>query len=809
MQHAVSQGPENCFPPLNPLFKEFKASALILVVVLVWFSPWWIGGKNLAPLDLLNGMMSPWRQGEETRYAKNHIVSDAVDQYLVYRMVAANSYAKEGWVGWSSLTYGGTAQYANTMALYYDWTMQLHRWFDFWTAWNLGLMAQILLAAFGMHAFLRARDINPLWSCCGALAYAANSQFITWINHRWALSTFCWVPWILLAIQLHRKGSRAAGFAVPILLGMSFLGGTLQHAAIVVLVIIAMWAEEVVQLRTSVDSVPTKRPHAHLLVRYSVWGIGGACLAAMMFLPCADAFFTSNRLGLHTGMTTNVANSVYPQGWLQPLFNLAAYPLQVFPSLLGRCDSIDLLKLFKTELFYVCYFGSLPVIIGFTALWRTNSPTFGRILIWAGLLLPLTPLVRLLYQRLLVLFVIGAILAFTHYMQNAKREERLKLFRFLSIAVSLSVASWTALSVVLLTQPVRLAMLRDRIAEMGGGSSFGYFKTWLQIRADHFISDLFIWSPQQITPLFLLLVALAGLRFTASTRDGLRKAGSWLVTIAVIGEVSVFASRWVVWTDPNEHPLFPTTAESRILQEKVGHDGRVTTVIHPTAHMAFTPFVPNTLSPYGIATISGYDSIIPNGMILPTETPEDAMKLGRCGVTHLITWAGNLDIPSDWKPIWSSRSMDLYENPFAVPRYGGLAETWEKSSFLANKKVAWINLNESSGLENSRLLEMPAGVQWLRIAENHAPGWEYRPVGNPTWQAVGTAEDKAMWLENPTPGQAKRIEMRYRPPLRAAGFAISGATLALLALSAVLSTFCRKPAAAEQKTSLPSDSTLP
>ena len=809
MQHAVSKGPQICLIPLNSLLKNLKAHALIVAVVFAWFSPWWIGGNNLAPLDLLIGMMSPWRQGAETSFAKNHIVSDSVDQYLVYRMLAAESYAKEGWLGWSSLTYGGTAQYANTMALYYDWTMQLHRWFDFWTAWHVGLMSQVLLAAFGMHAFLRARDISPLWSACGALAYAANSQFITWINHRWALSTFCWMPWILLAIQLHRKGSRAAGFAVPILLGMSFLGGTLQHAAIVVLIIIAMWAEEAIQLKKSAESFPAKEHQAALFARYLVWGMGGTGLAAMMFLPCADAFFTSNRLGLHTGMTANVANSVYPQGWLQPLFNLAAYPLQVFPSLLGRCDSIDLLKLFKTELFYVCYFGSLPVIIGFTALWRKNSPTFGRILIWAGLLLPLTPLVRVLYQRLLVLFVIGAILVFTHYMQNVKREEKLKLFRFLSIAVSLTVALWTAISVVLLTQPVRLAVLRDRIAEMGGGSSFGFFKTWLQMRADHFISDLFIWSPQQILPLVLLMMALAGLRFSASARDGLRRAGSRLVMIAVIGEVSVFASRWVVWTDPNRHPLFPPTVESRILQEKVGHNGRVTTVIHPTAHMALTPFVPNTLSPYGIATISGYDSIVPNGMILPTETPEDAMKLGRCGVTHLITWAGNPDIPSDWKLIWSSRSMDLYENPLAVPRYAGLAETWEKDTFLANNKVSWIDVTESSGLENSRLLELPAGVRWLRIAENHASGWEYRPAGKSTWQTVGTGEDKAMWLENPAPELATRIEMRYHPPLRAAGFAISGATLALLALSAVLSSFKRKPATAKQNTCELSDSTLP
>lgn len=766
-------------------------------VILVWFSPWWIGGKNLAPLDLLNEMMSPWRQGNETSFAKNHIVSDAVDQYLVYRIVAAESYAKEGWLGWSSLTYGGTAQYANTMALYYDWTMQLHRWFDFWTAWHLGIMGQVMLAATGMFLFLRGRSIGPLWACCGALAYAANSQFVVWIYHRWALSAFCWVPWIFWTIDCYRRGNRSCWALVPIFSALAFLGGTLQHAAYVVLAVMAIWAEETVEGWRKVSMRESKaltfqRIKLHLntqsiiLGRYAAWGLLATGLSAMMLFPCIDAFLTSTKLGLHMGMHGTEAMGLYPKGLLQPLLNLAAYPLQIFPSAVGHCGTVDLLKLFRSEFFYVAYFGSLPVIIAFITLLRGKSPLLARILIGTGLFLPLTPLLRHLYQRLYLLFILGGILAFSHFMESASVATKKRVFKITSVISGMAILMWTALSIVMKIKQEKLQdLLQQKIVHESDGGSFGYFRLWIQGRADKFLNDLFVWSPHQLIPLCLFVGGLVGLRMCASKAQDMRTRGTVLVMLAVVLEVSVFGARWVTFVDPDRFALFPITQEVTALKDNVGR-GRVITLIEETgSHMAVTPFVSNTLSPYNIATIRGYDSIMPNGMLLINQETQDPAKLARLGVTHLITYPRNKSVTNRWQTIWKSPSMELFKNPISMPRYVGFTSTTDKDSFFDGLNPnQCIPLTEQTQKENSRIIEIPKNLKWIRIAENYADGWEYRTNGESRsiWRAVLRAEDRSMLLnlESLSLIFPTIVEMRYNPPLRRTGFTISAASVIFL-----------------------------
>ena len=128
----------------------------------------------------------------------------------------------------------------------------------------------------------------------------------------------CWVPWILWSVDAYRKGKRGSWVGVPIFIALAFLGGTLQHCALVMLAIFAIWCEESIEIGFS------KSKQSLLIGRHILWALLGSGMAAMMLFPCADAFFTSTKLGLHMGMHGRAAG-MYPEGILQPLLNFAAF----------------------------------------------------------------------------------------------------------------------------------------------------------------------------------------------------------------------------------------------------------------------------------------------------------------------------------------------------------------------------------------------------------------------------------------------------------------------------------------------------
>lgn len=59
----------------------------------------------LAPFDIIHHMFLPWRGKIDILNVKNYFVTDAVTQYIPYRLFAEESFREDGYVGWNPLAF--------------------------------------------------------------------------------------------------------------------------------------------------------------------------------------------------------------------------------------------------------------------------------------------------------------------------------------------------------------------------------------------------------------------------------------------------------------------------------------------------------------------------------------------------------------------------------------------------------------------------------------------------------------------------------------------------------------------------------
>lgn len=179
--------------------------------------------------------------------------------------------------------------------------------------WNASIAVHHLLAAAGLYALLRHRDVAPLAAALGALLFAFGGMLVSLDNMLNALQSAAWAPWTLLAFDAwlaHRRRAwlvaTAAGLALTLLGGMPevFLFELLLFAAL---------------------AVDRRRANGPPLRRAALGAAAAVALAAgfgaVQFLPSAEYLLHSSR-----------SDGLSVDGVLR----LALQPLGVFAFLLPR-----------------------------------------------------------------------------------------------------------------------------------------------------------------------------------------------------------------------------------------------------------------------------------------------------------------------------------------------------------------------------------------------------------------------------------------------------------------------------------------
>ena len=217
-----------------------------------------------------------------------------------------------------------------------------------------------------------------------------------------------------------------------------------------------------------------------------------------MFAPCLQAFVDSSAAGHPRGTLG------YEGGLLGPLLQPVMAVCSLFPSALGSARTIDLAKIFKADLFNIVYFGFLPLLIAFYCLGSNKCPRAARSLMLAGLILPLTPLGGLLYQRVSLLFIVGGVWAFAEFWDHVDAASARSIGTKCLVAFGAITVVWILGSVVLVTHHSQvLNLLKDRAAGNLSAAHFGMFRDWMYDRVERLVDESSIWSARQIAPCVL------------------------------------------------------------------------------------------------------------------------------------------------------------------------------------------------------------------------------------------------------------------------------------------------------------------
>lgn len=647
--------------------------------------------------------MRPWSDGAGGFGVHNAFVYDAVSQYLPYDWTVCQSLKQDGHIGWNPYVYGGYALLENTMLCPGDWHHQLYRFFDFWTAWNLGIILQFAIAGFGILLMLRAEGI-PAWAALvGAISFAFYSQHVLWIYHRWVLGASCWFPWIVWAVRRARRKNRLVDFWSVAFTALAFRGGSLQSCLFVATLVLSLFAAEW-----------WSRPNH--------WRLGPLLRTA---LPYAILAAFTSILILEVLLNTvppylEGCRELPKKGFLKALLALPTLVTTLHPTLLGMPQTLDGFKAFGCDLFDLKFAGALPVLLALFAAFRKRAPLLPRLLFWIGLLIPFTPLIHWFYSRSTVLFALGCawLTAWTlaHLSETIPDSAWRRIARLGALLASL----WILASGVLLLLTPKLAPILHRFVEKGLSSDKASRHDWMLARADAFLADLPVWSARNLVPLLLVAIGLFAVwKLSTASR---RRSPCWcaILVLCVFGELFVWSRTWITFSAPppasaaavDRSLLYPVPEFASALRTEMRDGGMLW--LHGS-RPDFDYFQLNAQAGIGLPSLQGYETIKPRTLKKPPNAADyDPDAFAERGVSHVLVLPGAVPPPglSAWTEVLDTPAIHLFRNPAFDSRWRAV---------LADGSS--VSLTDGEPSPNRHAFDLPAGTVSVRLSEPFHPAW--------------------------------------------------------------------------------------
>ena len=662
---------------------------IALALALVALLPTWqfvFGGKVPAPVDWAHHS-APWN-GPEPSSAYDILAMDGALQFLPWRHFMLESYRMGHVPLWNPNTLGGAPFLANSQSapLY-----PLHWLWPFGAESLLGFSAwlHLFIAGLGVFALCRRLEANVWGGLVAATSVQISAFFVAWIALPSVGMTAAWIPWCLWAVLwVAQRASARSVAALGACVGMMLLAGHLQIAAYGLFAVVAL----VVWL--------VAFPYgARSRVLWAFAGLAiGLAIAAPQVLPAIE----NGRQGHRAGAATAKGWEAYQGSAATPLELVTVISPDFFGTPQPRNEQTGATSYwlaytkpgrhFAEIAFYVG-----PVVLPLAAfalvgIRRRPQVGFFAVLVLLGLGIALgTPIAQALYfgvpgwsatgspARAAVLVALGlCVLAGLGLRNDIAKVSRL--------------VAWIPLLVVGGSIIVRLVANQLRPAD---------------------VQEIFMSPSNVLPPIMLLAAALVVIRTVSSShfRDAL------LIGLCLIG----FVPLWGIVPSSERGLYLQNVPGKKELQEAgriavIGDDWPFLTAASKTV----AP--PNTLVPYGIKTVGGYDSIVSakykaklddvnggdsapptNGNMMFVKPQADLVKLRRLGADAVMaSTKSTYDLPV----IYEGENWRLYrlegetDQPFLFHEsYNHRKLRWE-GDYRAQSR-AWLDSSDGDGWELS------------------------------------------------------------------------------------------------------------
>lgn len=607
--------------PESPLY-DILAISVVAALVFVLFWKFVLLGRIPTNADWLPHY-SPWKPGEHTpSLPHNPEIGDSISQSYPFRAYTAES-LKSGIIPlWNPYIFTGNPYLANGQSAVFDPFGVVLLVCPLPAAFGVLMMLQLFTTGVLMYFFLKTLDVVRPAALLGAMAFAFNGFFLTWLENIGFMSSALWTPLLFLLFHRLRQTGRsvyAVASAFPI--AFLFLGGIPQLA---IYILPAASLYYLACATADPHGSPDGRRRWQIATLLCLACILGICLAAVQLLPMAEALQLSHRQ--HGVPRYREVNLLEPR----ELLKLA------FPSFWGHPADYNYLG---TQSQRTAYVGVLPLLLAGIAI-SCSREREARFFKWLagsilGLMLALNVhalhqlIARLLpsFDRMdqarmlfLVAFALATLAAYgLDAVLTAGKPSELR-------AVSRRLRGLVAIGLVLLLAVTLLANFARRplatLAMAYLGARFEQAPAYYSQRLD-LLFQLF--TPVHLGVLVPLLMAGTGLALVRLS--AIRRTALWLFISVIVGLTAAdllhFGLKYNTFVKPEL--IYPPTKATTFLRNDpdLFRVAPISEGFTDTGYLFYRdpagrpifddsrqgPLPPDTNMPYRLQVVGGYDSI--------------------------------------------------------------------------------------------------------------------------------------------------------------------------------------------------------